>query len=343
MDIQNHFYGHSAALALSAGLRRPRHIQGILQHGWTTTSPALVLAHDFPHVGMDPRWPMLVWSHSSRGWSPETEERRSVAVGSPFLHLAKAARAAGWQPTDSGRTLWIPFHGTRLVRVEGDHAALAREAFERDGASTVCLHVEDADDPEIVRAWAAPGHRLVTAGRRRDPDFLARILGLVGSARRVASNRLSTAVMYAAAIGKEVAVYGPPLAFTGDEVRSVEQIRDLWPEFHGDTTPTDRTRPAAEAELGGTDLLPPAQLRTALGWDRPYSTRSAGYYWLGSSARKAAAALGITRRTDPEAFAVSSVTPLAFLRHPLSHLPSRLPRRVPRVPELAAPLPVRPG
>lgn len=343
MDIQNHFYGHSAALALAAGLPRPRHIQGILQHGWTTASPVLVLAHDFPQVGVDPRWPMLVWSHSSRGWSPEGEERRSVAVGSPFLYLAEQARAAGWQPSGSGPPLWIPFHGTRLVKVRGNHAALAQEAFDREGPSTVCLHVEDAEDPDIVRAWSAPGHRLVTAGRRRDPDFLARILQLIGSARRVASNRLSTAVMYAAAVGTEVAVYGPPLAFTGDEVRSIDSIRELWPEFHGDTTAIDRTRPAAEAELGAAALLPPAELRAALGWDSGYSTRSARYYWLGSSVRKAAAAIGVARRNDPAAFTVSSVTPLAFLRHPFSHLPARLPRRLPRVPELAAPLPVRLG
>lgn len=338
MDIQNHFYGHSAALALAAGLRRPRHIQGILQHGWTTASPALVLAHDFPHVGVDPRWPVLAWSHSSRGWSPETETRRSVAVGSPFLYLAREARAAGWAPSSSGRSLWIPFHGTRLVKVRGDHAALARQAFEREGAATVCLHVEDADDPAIVSAWSDAGHELVTAGPRRDPDFLARILDLVGSARRVVSNRLSTAVMYAAAVGKEVAVYGPPLAFTGDEVHSVDQIRDMWPEFHGETTVTDVTTASAEAELGAAHLLAPAQLRAALGWDSPLSARSASYYWFGSSVRKAAAALGVTGRTDAESFTVSSVTPRAFLRHPLSHLPAPLPRRLPSVPDLAAPI-----
>jgi hypothetical protein len=264
-------------------------------------------------------------------------------VGSPFLYLAQEARAAGWSPTTTGRALWIPFHGTRLVKVRGDHAALAREAFEREGPATVCLHVEDADDPAIVGAWSAAGHDLVTAGPRRDPDFLARILNLVGSARRVVSNRLSTAVMYAAAVGKEVAVYGPPLAFTGDEVRSVDQIRELWPEFHGESTATDQTSAAAEAELGAAHLLAPAALRAALGWDSPVSARSASYYWLGSSVRKAAAALGITGRTDAESFTVSSVTPRAFLRHPLSHLPAPLPRRLPSVPDLAAPIPVGGG
>lgn len=343
MDIQNHFYGHSAALALAAGLRRPRHLPGLLQHGWTTASPALVHAHDFPQVGVDPRWTMFVWSHESRGWSPGTESRRTVAVGSPFLYLDREARAAGWRPSGSGPTLWIPFHGTRLLRVRGDHAALAREAFDREGPCTVCLHVEDAADPEIVAAWSAPGHDLVTAGRRNEPEFLARILALIGAARRVASNRLSTAIMYAAAVGTEVAVYGPPLAFTGQEVHSLDEIRDLWPEFHGEKTAADQTRAAADAELGTAALLPAAELRTTLGWDQRLSARAAGYYWVGSSVRKAATVLGMAQRSDPTSFDVSAVSPWAFLKHPLSHLPAPLPRRVPQVPELAAAIPVRRG
>lgn len=342
MDIQNHFYGHSTALALAAGLRRPRHIAGLLQHGWTVASPALVLAHDFPQVGVDPRWPMLVWSSTSRAWSPAAEERRSVPLGSPFLYLEREARAAGWRPERSGRTVWIPFHGTRLVKVVGDHAALAREAFEREGPATVCLHVEDADDPAIVAAWSAPGHELVTAGRRNDPDFLARILSLVGSARRVASNRLTTAVMYAAAIGTEVAVYGPPLALSGAESRSVDQVRELWPELHGDPVDPATATALARAELGASDLRPAAELRALLGWDRR-SRRAAGYYWVGSNVRKAAAVLGLAQRSDAAQFDVSHLSPRAFLRHPLSHLPAPLPRRSTRVPDLARPLPVGRG
>ena len=342
MDIQNHFYGQSAALALAAGLPRPRHIPGLLQHGWTIAPPSVAQAHDFPHVGVDPRWTLFVWSHTSRAWSPERDTRRSTALGSPFLYLEREARAAGWQPSGAGRTLWIPFHGTRLTRVEGDHAALAREAFDREGASTVCLHVEDADDPGIVEAWSAPGHDLVTAGRRSDPDFLARILALIGSAGRVASNRLSTAVVYAAALGKEVAVYGPPLVLSGEESRTVDRVRDLWPEFHGDTTSVEQTRPLADDELGRSALLAAPELRRALGWEPRVSVRAGGYYWVGSSVRKAAAVLGVARRSDPGVDA-SALSPTAFLRHPFAHLPGPLPRRVPRVPELADPIAVTSG
>jgi hypothetical protein len=343
MDIQNHFYGHSAALALAAGLPRPRHIPGVLQHGWTIVSPLRAQAQDFPQVGVDPRWSMFVWSHSSRAWSPDGETRRSTAVGSPFLYLERAARAAGWRPDGTGPTLWIPFHGTRLVRVTGDHAALAREAFERDGRVTVCLHVEDADDPEIVGAWTAAGHHLVTAGRRNDPDFLARILGMIGSARRVASNRLGTALVYAAALGKEIAVYGPPLTFGGDEDRAMDTLRDLWPELHGDTTSVAETKPLADAELGRSYLLAPGELRSALGWDRRIGVRAAGYYWVGSSVRKAATVLGIAPRVGDTAAVTATASPGSFLRHPLAHLPAPLPRRVPQVPALAPPLAVEIG
>ncbi|HEV7189346.1 MAG TPA: hypothetical protein VGN28_15750 [Blastococcus sp.] len=297
-------------------------------------------AHDFPRVGIDPRWRMFVWTHASRGWSPDGESRGTVAIGSPFLYLERAARAAGWEASGMGPTLWIPFHGTRLLRVRGDHVALAQDAFDREGPCTVCLHVEDAADPEIVAAWAAPGHHLVTAGRRNDPDFLARILELIGSARRVASNRLSTAIMYAAAAGKEVAVYGPPLTLSGGEAHTVEQIQDIWPEFHGEKTSTVETMAIAADELGAAALLPAAELRTTLGWDRRVGARAAIYYWLPSPMRKAATVMGLARRLDVPAFEVPVVSPWAFLRHPRSHLPSPLPRRVPPVPELAAPLPV---
>jgi hypothetical protein len=341
MDIQNHFYGHSAALALAAGVPRPRHIPGVLQHGWTIVSPLEAQARDFPQVGVDPRWKMFVWSHSSRAWSPDAGPRRSTALGSPFLYLDREARAAGWKPDGTGPTLWIPFHGTRLLRVTGDHAALAREAFEREGPATVCLHVEDADDPEIVAAWTAPGHRLVTAGRRNDPDFLARILGMIGSARRVASNRLGTAIIYAAAIGKEVAVYGPPLTLSAGEGRALDRLYELWPELHGDTTSIAATRPIAESELGRSALLPAAELRSTLGWDRRLGVRAAGYYWVGSSLRKAAAVLGVARRETDTPVDPATASPLSFLKHPLSHLPAPLPRRLPGVPALAPPLPVR--
>ena len=91
MDIQNHYYGHSAVMAAYAGLSRPRHVAGLLQHGWTATSPVDAHFADFPLVGRDPkRRRLLVWSHASRAWSPSEQDRPTTAVGAQAVECGHA-------------------------------------------------------------------------------------------------------------------------------------------------------------------------------------------------------------------------------------------------------------
>lgn len=338
MDIQNHYYGHSAVLAAYAGLARPRHIAGLLQHGWTATSPVAAHFADFPSVGTSPRRRLLVWSHRSRAWSPEVEDRPTTAVGAPILYLERLLHSQGWSRSDSLGPVFVPFHGTRLVRVTGAHAELARQVAKVDGPSTVCLHSEDMTDPEITSAWADAGHTLVTAGRRDDPRFLLRIMHLAGNASRLSSNRLSTAVVYAAALGTPAAVWGDPLTFGNQGAEALATLRTTWPEFHT-ADPEDGSRPSsgaadadaaatelARAELGAGSLLDPAPLRGALGW----SGRSPGplvQYYAASPLAKAAMVLGLTKRTEASTAAMSAggFSPWLWLRHPLAALPRPLP------------------
>ncbi len=339
MDIQNHYYGHSAVLAAYAGLSRPRHIAGLLQHGWTATSPVAAHFADFPAVGRTAHRRLLVWSHSSRAWSPSGEDRPTTAVGAPILYLERQLHAQGWTRTDTLGPVFVPFHGTRLVRVTGAHAELARQVAKVDGPSTVCLHSEDMTDPEITSAWADAGHRLVTAGRRDDPRFLLRIMHLAGNASRLSSNRLSTAVVYAAALGTPAGVWGDPLTFGNQGADALASLRERWPEFHT-ADPDDGSRPSsgaaeadaaatalARAELGGDALLDPGPLRDALGWSR----RSPGplvQYYAASPLAKAAMVLGLTKRTEASTAAMSAggFSPWLWLRHPLAALPRPLPR-----------------
>ncbi|MBC3194385.1 hypothetical protein H7X46_25375 [Pseudonocardia sp. C8] len=348
MDIQNHYYGHSAVLAAYAGLPRPRHIAGLLQHGWTAVSPVAAHFADFPRVGTDPRRRrLLVWSHGCRGWSPSGEDRETTPVGAPLLYLERLLRQHGWSRSDRLGPVFIPFHGTRLVRVTGEHADLARHVAKVDGPSTVCLHHEDMTDPEITTAWADAGHTLVTAGRRDDPHFLLRIMHLIGNASRVSSNRLSTAVLYAAAIGTPAAVWGDPLTFGNQGADAVAELRARWPEFHTDGADgdgTDGSRPetgAAEAdaaatalarrELGADHLREPAELRAVLGWGRTPSIGPAVQYYAASPLAKAAMVLGLTKRSEASTRAMSagSSNPLLWLRHPLAALPRPLPEGLP--------------
>src|SRR5918994_6819186 len=89
MEAQNHFYGHSAALAAYVGRSRPRHIHGLVQHGWTAVSPVTTHFRDFPAVGTSagPRSArLLVWTHESRGWDPGREEHETTPIGAQLVY-----------------------------------------------------------------------------------------------------------------------------------------------------------------------------------------------------------------------------------------------------------------
>jgi hypothetical protein len=346
VDIQNHFYGHTAALAVYAGLSRPRHVAGLIQHGWTTVPPIPVNFGDFPDVEKDGRRKLFVWSHGSRAWDPARSPRASYPLGSPWAYLVSAEPArrqieqsgvsAGGR---SGGTLIMPLHSTRIVEVRGDQGSLARAYLRTEGPSTVCLHADDIHKADIVDSWLDAGHRVVTAGPRHDPDFLSRIFALVLESDRVVANRLMTPVLYAASLRRDVAVYGDPLSISGAEIHGQEAIRSLWPELHGDCLDRAVTTDLARAELGFQHLLEPDELQSALGWHG----RSAGpamQYWAGAPLRKAMNVLGLGQRDPGSSEKQVGASPLAWIRHPMSHLPRPLPAHAAALDPLPAPIPV---
>ena len=340
MDIQNHFYGHTAALAAYAGLSRPRHVAGLIQHGWTTVPPIPVNFGDFPDVEKDGRRKLFVWSHGSRAWDPAKSPRRNFALGAPWAYLVSTQEVRALL-ADSHRSgvLIMPLHSTRIVEVRGDQGSLARQYLRAEGPSTVCLHSEDIHKPDIVGSWLDAGHRIVTAGSRHDPDFLSRILALVLASERVVANRLMTPVLYAASLGREVAVYGDPLSISGVEIHGQDAIRALWPELHGPSLDRGVTTELARTELGFQHLLEPVELRSALGWSR----RSAGpamQYWASAPLRKAMNVVGLGERDPGSTEKQVGASPLTWLKHPLSHLPRLLPTHAAALDPLPAPIPV---
>ena len=358
MDTQNHFYAHTAALAAYARLSRPRHVAGLIQHGWTTVPPIPVNFGDFPDVEKSGRRRLFVWSHGSRAWDPATSPRRSFPLGAPWAYLvsteaAQKQLAASGMGADSpvspdspdgaggacGGTLIMPLHSTRIVEVKGDQGSLAQEYLRAEGPCTVCLHYEDIHKPDIVDSWLNAGHRVVTAGPRHDPDFLSRILALVLASKRVVANRLMTPVLYAASLGRDVGVYGDPLSLSGAEIHGQEAIRSLWPELHGHSLDSTVTTALARAELGFQHVLPPVELRSALGW----TSRSAGpavQYWASAPLRKAMNVVGLGERDPSSTETQVGASPLTWLKHPMSHLPRPLPARAAALDPLPAPLPV---
>ena len=340
MDTQNHFYGHTAALAAYAGLPRPRHVAGLIQHGWTTVPPIPVNFGDFPDIELDGRRTLFVWSHRSRAWDPAQSPRRSFALGAPWAYLVstEAARKLLAGSRGSG-TLIMPLHSTRIVEVRGDQGSLAQEYLRTEGPSTVCLHFEDIDKTDLVRSWLDAGHRVVTAGPRHDPDFLSRILALVLASERVVANRLMTPVLYAASLGRDVGVYGDPLSISSAEIHGQDAIRALWPELHGPSLDRGVTTDLARTELGFQHVLEPIELRSALGW----TTRSAGpavQYWATAPLHKAMKVLGLGERDPGSTEKQVGTSPLTWLQYPMSHLPRPLPAHAAALDPLPAPIPL---
>lgn len=334
MESQNHFYGHSAALAAYLGLSRPRHIRGLVQHGWTAVSPVTTHFRDFPDVGRrasDPRR-LLVWSHRSRAWDPGEEEHVTTPVGAQMAYLARAAGAPPAPRDERDRVVLVPVHGIQTQRVRGDHAALARRWRDAEGPATACLYAADAADPEILGAYRDAGHRCVVLGERLEADFMWRLWTMLGRAERVVSNRLSTPVFYAAHLGADVAVYGDALRLDGESAAENERVRELWPELHAEHVDLDAVRPLVDAELGVAHLREPADLTALLGWDQP-TVRQAAAYWTTSVAqrtvvnlrRRAASPVPATTGQGEDA----GLSFVQWLRAATSYLPRPLPRSIP--------------
>jgi hypothetical protein len=236
--------------------------------------------------------------------------------------------------------LIMPLHSTRIVQVRGDQGSLARQYLDAEGPATVCLHSEDIDRPDIVGSWLDAGHRVVTAGPRHDPDFLSRILALVLASERVVGNRLMTPVLYAASLGRDVGVYGDPLSISGEEIHGQDVIRSLWPELHGPWLDRGVSTALARAELGFQHILEPVELVSALGWSG-HRAGPAVQYWAGAPLRKARNVLGLGERDPGSRDKQVGASPMAWLRHPMSHLPRPLPAHAAALDPLPAPIQVR--
>jgi hypothetical protein len=263
----NHFYGHAHVLAAYCGLdpQEPPRIDGYVQHGWNVADG---LGYGTPYV---PGRPIYVWSEATRRRAWSMGRRQATVTGAPFGYLLAMESAA---PVEREGTIWYPFHGWEGQHVHGDHRRLIDEICDTEpGPVTFCLYWHEFHDARIRRSYEAAG-RVICHGYRglqwRDTDtrFLYNQLAELRRHRRVASNRLSSAVFYGAAVGCEPAVYGDPMRLAGEEPANAARIRRQWSELHGTDPDPVAAAGIARAELGLDSLAEPAELRAMLGWTR---------------------------------------------------------------------------
>ncbi|WP_067495069.1 hypothetical protein [Actinoplanes sp. TFC3] len=266
MHHANHFYGHAHVLAEYCGLDPddPPRINGYLQHGWNVVDG---LGAGTPYVSGRP---IYVWSEQTRRRARSMGRRYATVVGAPFLYLLAFSEPAAETPREG--TIYYPFHGWEGQHVAGDHQRLIDEILEtEDGPVTFCLYWHEYQDLRTRRRYEQAG-RVICHGYRglrwqdTDTRFLHNQLAELRKHRRVASNRLSSAVLYGAAAGCEPAVYGNPMHLAGEVTTIAGRIRRQWPEFHAKfPDPAMATRSALN-ELGADVLASPSELRVTLGW-----------------------------------------------------------------------------
>jgi len=271
MDSSNHWYGHAHILAEYCGLdpAAPPPVQGVIQHGWTFVH-GFGSAHK-PPVGMT----KFSWSDVCRRRGQIIGWRDYVSIGAPFLYLDRI------RPHDDDAregTIWYPFHGTvDFESVSGDHQLLIDQIHAtEDGPVTMCLYYVEYEQPEIRRLYEEAGFRVICHGQRGakrqggTPDFLERQLAELRRHRRVASNRLSTAIFYGVAAGCEPAVYGDPMIFEGAAAGFDGEglFRAWYPFMFGESLDLAAARELTDDELGVAHLAPPQELAMILGWNR---------------------------------------------------------------------------
>ncbi len=272
MHHANHFYGHAHVLARYCGLddENPPRIDGYVQHGWNIGDG---LAPGTPYVAGSP---IFVWSEQTRRRAWSLGRRNVVVTGAPFIYLLAHESATPPAEQRDG-TIWYPFHGWEGQHVRGDHDDLIAEIKATEpGPVTVCLYWQEFRTKRIRRLYERAGFRVICHGYRghwwqdTDTKFLDKQLAELRAHKRVASNRLSSAVFFGIAAGCAPAVYGDPMVLTDEDPTfgGVARIRRQWPQLHGPQVDLAVAQDIARAELGSDHRCTPEELRELTGWAR---------------------------------------------------------------------------
>lgn len=275
MHHHNHYYGQAHILARYAGLndRYPPPIPGYLQHGWN-----LLCGWNPVHEFYDGAW-RFVWSDGPRKRGQMLGRREYRVIGAPWNYLLEMEPELGVVPDEEREgTLWFLFHGWEGGKISGQHARLIDEIRETEpGPVTMSLYYTEYERPEVRRIYEDAGMRVICFGKRgwlydgTNRMFLYHQLQEFRRHRRVASNRLSTAIFYGVSVGCEPAVYGDPMQLEGenDAFGGTARIGRLWSDMLGKEPDLQAAREMTDVELGVAHRHSREELRQIFDWKLP--------------------------------------------------------------------------
>ncbi|MSO86149.1 MAG: hypothetical protein EXQ71_01350 [Acidimicrobiia bacterium] len=285
MHPSNDYYGHEMILSWAASIHRPKRTFGYIQHGWKPES-------GFPaDMRLIPKAPLFVWSEANRSATAARHPGHTVeAIGAPFLYLHELLKPAlAIEPTKD--LLVYPCHQLRSAPLAGEvHSTLIDQVRDLDPTSiTVNLHPYEFDDGHTVALYQSelPDATVTTNWLRPpwvvsdDPTMLIRQILQMLDHRRVVSNCLTTAVLYASYLGRDARLLRHP---ERRQPPTEGRGRALHERLEQATNGTALAAIAA-SELGADHLRTPDELRAVLGWDSRWRGAAAGTVRLFGSIR----------------------------------------------------------
>jgi hypothetical protein len=264
----NSLYGHGETLRRWCGYPHDRPLPVAVQHGFVSVEyyPEWYISGGMPEY----------WTWSERGAAILCAKGvKARAVGAPFAYRLRMEPKS---VPDRRGTIFFPVHSSATYGVEFDLDAYAQMTCRLPagmGPFTMCVSAFDLERG-LGKALRARGFDVVTCGPVYKPDFLDNFVHIAGRHRYASSNALSSAVLYAAAMGLQAFVAGPkpkiinqtdscvPLGPVADPpfATSVQQIAD--DAFTLDRLDPVRQRRIVTTELGLDHLMTPQDMRAAL-------------------------------------------------------------------------------
>ncbi len=286
MHPSNDYYGHDMILSWAASIHRPKRTFGYIQHGWKPES-------GFP-AGMRvvPFAPLFVWSSANRTATAAQHPRHPVeAIGAPFLYLNELLKPAlGLEPTKDllvypchqlrSSPLASEVHTTLIDQVrslEAESITVNLHPYEFADGATPTLYQADLPNAFVTTNWLQPPWVVSD-----DPTILVRQILQILDHRRVVSNCLTTALLYAAYLGRDARLLRHPAR---RQPPTEGRGRALHESLEGASDGAALGAIAA-TELGAEHLRSPDELRELMGWN------SRGRSAMASAVRLFAAARG---------------------------------------------------
>lgn len=274
---ENAYYGHDWALAHHLGRSAPGVINGIVQHGWTPTAHAHMATSGAVELGLR----LYPWTEDQATILRRHGAPRVQPVGAPFLYLARDPVPT---PHGSAGSLYYPTHTwERQTTPRPPSPARLRWLEDHLGTErTVVLYYRDYAFAPLRSAYARAGFRVIRHGSHKtDPHHLVRQLDTLRRHAEVYADRITTALLYAAHLGKQVVL-------VPGESDQPAGLSELTGRLHDGLEGREATELGGQL-LGADLLLSPQELARTIDWTPEGQAR------LGRLARTGALARGRRR------------------------------------------------